>query len=611
MQDNKSEILKSKVEVLPKNIDIFFSDYESHLLSLTLPTDQEMQEFESGNRIQLSLKEISINDPLNLQQIIEDELLILDEKFKRFEHSTTYLNRLSNIKGMLGDLDSSRSYIEKALQIDQNPFLRHSLGNILISLGDTNRAKQVFLEADLVKDEFSNLRLAYLAAIESKISTAQEYLNRALSINPLSFKARMFQGAIHLWLGHWEEAIRNFKIAEDENSNSTALYVNLAAGYLGAGNREKSIMALKKALFIDPLNENAVTFISDILYLEERGEEAIFYLDKFVNYEQTSDALWGRVARAFYISGQKSSTPKQMYYKAIDALGNQASIRSTPSISNNIAVIYWALGLKSKAQRFFLKSIKDSYDTGEISTLALANLIGVLIDERKYQEAYRLVISYFQNQEKYSQCNDLDSRIKLQYIICLEARNDRKAASEKIVYMIENEPIESNIRLDLLNHLIFYHSAISPNLEILDKYIPIALRETKESKNLVGELISRVINNIVFAYIHFDKLDDAEFLLSKLNKSVHKDPYSTATLGLYNLKRGNFDRGKQLYEESVVLATSEKMKSRIRQRMYFEQGKLAFEKNDIASANRLYKKARKQKYGYKYLNSQIKLLPTK
>ena len=122
------------------------------------------------------------------------------------------------------------------------------------------------------------------------------------------------------------------------------------------------------------------------------------------------------------------------------------------------------------------------------------------------------------------------------------------------------------------------------------------------------DLIGRAINNIVFAYILFDRIDDASRLLNKLSRFVHKDPYSTATLGLYNLRKGNFERGKELYEEAVKLVWGDKAKSRFKQRMYLELGRSAMKNADSSTAKRYLKIAIKQKYGFDYVNKQVTLL---
>ena len=88
----------------------------------------------------------------------------------------------------------------------------------------------------------------------------------------------MFDGAIQLWKGNWERAIRSFKVAAIENNSSSVLFVNLAAAYWRLGETDKAIRALKRAIFLDPVNENAVRFFADVMHLENTPELSLPYL---------------------------------------------------------------------------------------------------------------------------------------------------------------------------------------------------------------------------------------------------------------------------------------------------------------------------------------------
>lgn len=607
MLNHKSQLMRRGVDVLPRDIDIFFNDNAVCPLRFTLPSEQEIGEFKKGHRVQISICEIADNDPLGVFQSLSSEYMLLSEKYEKFSESSTYLTRLSNMSELLGNLEESKDYIKKAIEMDEDPFLKNELGDILLKQGHKKDAERLFLSNEIDTDLYSNLRLAFLATSENDIDSAEKYVKNALIIDPLSYKARMFHGAIELWLGNWEYAIRSFRVAEKRNIKSSPLYVNMAVAYSRLGYEKKAILALKKAVSINPLNENALAFLADLMFLAGRGEDAIYYLEKYVKYEQKSGEIWGRVARAYYLAGEKNTKGNRFHNQAIEALKHQSNIQESSSIWNNIAVVYWALEQRGKAQRFFSQALTKSLDLGEDSSLALCNLVGVLIDGKKYQEAFNLINVYF-NQNPSNEIDDgVSARIKLQNIICLEALGKRKEASKKIQKIVEHNKIEPSMRVDMLNHLVYYYSVIEPNADILEKYIPIVLEDVSQTKDMSEQLIGRALNNIIFAYILFDKIDVASNFLGKLSRFVHKDPYSTATLGLYNLKKGNFKKGKELYEEAIKLVVDEKLKSQFKQRMYFELGKASWNGSNDNTIKRYFDKAIKQKYGFDYVNKQIKL----
>ena len=60
--------------------------------------------------------------------------------------------------------------------------------------------------------------------------------------------------------------------------------------------------------------------------------------------------------------------------------------------------------------------------------------------------------------------------------------------------------------------------------------------------------------------------------LQQLSNVFHKEPYPTATLGLFHLRKGNIERAQQFYEEAIHLAKNAEDKTRIRQKLNLELG---------------------------------------
>lgn len=612
MLDYKSHIREREIDIAPRDIDIYFNENSLCPIKLVLPSIKELKEHSKDLKLHFSVKEVAAQDPLGFYSYLNELNDGLVEKYNKYNKSSTYLTRLSNISRALGDYEASEKFIREAISVSDDGYLQHELGDLLIAEEKHNDAESVFLECGLQNDLYANLRLAYLNIIKNNPSNAKKYVEHAVSIEPSNYMARMFLGTINLWEGMWEMAIGNFRVAEEENPSSSPLHVNFAIAYLGIDQPLKAIRSLKKAAFINPTNENAICLLSDVLFLYEKTvkeidvEDALQYLEKYIGFEAKSEGIWGRLAKTYYHCGQKN-TGSKYYALSIEALKNQIKIKPSPYLWNNLAVVYWAIGDKMRAKKFFSQSLSSAIDEQNGYGLPLSNLIALLIDNNEYDEASKIVSSALTDLDLSIIESSIAQRISLQNVICLEALGKRDQAAKKVEDILAKKDLDVDIKMDLLNHLIYYNSAIKPNLESIEKYIPHALDDL-DNDGIEQGMTRRVTNNIVFALLNFDKLDEAEDLLSRMSTYIHNDPYATATLGMFHIKKGNLKKGEGLYNEALGMIFDEKIRARFKQRMYFEFGKYYLNSGDVKSATRYLKSASKQKEGFDYINDQIRLL---
>ena len=288
---------------------------------------------------------------------------------------------------------------------------------------------------------------------------------------------------------------------------------------------------------------------------------------------------------------------------------NQEKLNSTAYIWNNIAVVYWALRQEDKAAKYFMQSAKKADECGENISLPLHNLIALLIETKQYKKASKILNAYVSELKKGKvESDEFTSRIKQQQIICLDALEEHDKASIKLEELLNDDGTDAKIRVELLTHLIYYYSFINADYNYADKYATKVLEEIQYLKIDNEGVIAKAINNSVFAYLLFRRVDKARLLLGDLSSYVHKDPYATATLGMFHILNGNIDRGHKLYEESISLISEYKTKSRFKQRMYFQLGEAYLERGDTKLSKKYFDKALRLKHGHKRLNNQIKLL---
>jgi tetratricopeptide (TPR) repeat protein len=154
----------------------------------------------------------------------------------------------------------------------------------------------------------------------------------------------------------------------------------------------------------------------------------------------------------------------------------------------------------------------------------------------------------------------------------LAKAGDEKAAESRLVELLSEHAIADNLA-------IWVSAALITTLALNDKAEK-AVEIAKAHESILTHAADfdsfrkeRFINNTAFALAELGQLVAAEQCLSKIQQSIHKEPYPTATLGLINFRRGHIERAIRLYEEAVSLATLKSDRVRIRQKLDLELGK--------------------------------------
>jgi tetratricopeptide (TPR) repeat protein len=117
--------------------------------------------------------------------------------------------------------------------------------------------------------------LAFFSIHRLDFEAASSYVKQALEIDSLDYKARFLEGALRIVEGKYELAIQSFRAANDERLGSAALYTNMAIAYLYLKKPKKALNYLKRAVTLEPLNENAVMLFSDLAFSEQCIDESI------------------------------------------------------------------------------------------------------------------------------------------------------------------------------------------------------------------------------------------------------------------------------------------------------------------------------------------------
>ncbi|MBK8117735.1 MAG: tetratricopeptide repeat protein [Candidatus Accumulibacter sp.] len=579
MLEQKLPIANSRLEVAPAQVRIILAEEGNDVLSAIMHPLEELREISMLTAGNFSIKQVSEHNHARLCDRIRHDLTRLLEKEGRFTASPTFHSHVADLHEMLGEIEAAQSRLAVAVDLSLNPSLRHRMGANFIAMGRQDKALALFGGMDLCTDVHANLRLAYLSARDNQIDDAIVAVERALNISPTDFGGRLFRGALALAKQEFPKAILNFKLALEERQSVSA-YTNLAISYVLIKRPDKAFTALRKAIALEPYNEDAVGLLADLGFLEKRNDIAIGPLERLVGFEQKSEGNWARLARALLDSGQKR--------KAVDALKRQASVRESSAVFNNLGVAHHRLGERQKAMQYFRHAIslapKDNVDA---TLLPVRNLICVLCEENEYLAARTTALKVIEGDPKWLlSTNPVFSDIYAFYFAALVRTGERKEAlrfSKRILKEVPNAA--PGLRVWLAASLVAEYGMVPEKFE---EALGFGMQEMGTLTHLERDDNRRHLlhNNLAFLLIEMGRIDEAQQHLSKMSRYIHVEPYATATLGLLNFKRGHIEKGQALYEEALRLAPFARDRRRIAQKMNLELGYAMLDRGDTSQARR-------------------------
>jgi tetratricopeptide (TPR) repeat protein len=589
MLTDTEKAVATGIEVKPREIAIALSDDATVPLFLTLPPIDDLRSIQKLRDGHASFVEVSAgaSDRFREHFALQHQLLL--RKQERFSESETYLNHLANLAELSGDLDSGERYLRSAVSLSADRFITHRLEANLL-----RQSKLVALEANSADEIAQNdydtlLHITYSAVLRGDYNRALASIDRALNIDPIDYRGRMLVGALYLYSGEYQRAIQNFKIAAEDRGNSSALFFNLAIAHYCLGDIAKAKTAVIKAVSINPLGEEAIAFYADLTFKEHKASEAIACLEKFIRYEQKQSPMWSRLARAYYFSDRLED--------ALDALRNEAAAKESSGVWNNIGVVYSRMGNTQRALQYYQHAIQgDAVKHEEGAQLALGNLLSLLNIQGMHQEALAIATPIVESDQltEFLKKKAI-SRFCTAYLAALVESGNRDQASRLVDHWLRFPETSQQLQLGLISYQLSRHSLIEPDQYKALRYAHLALHGLDACTTCAPELRPALVNNVVFAYLEFGRVEDAVKLLPELAKEVHKNPFSTATLGLYHLMKGSIQRGEELYREAISLSADQGARESIRQKMNLEIGKAYLSRGDNRTARKYLEKAAHKK----------------
>jgi tetratricopeptide (TPR) repeat protein len=589
MQNDLIPKEKQSLIVRSEPIELVVTEDGGTRLALVLPPFEDLTEISKLAGRHFSLREQADRRWEPFKAAFSEEFERLERKKHQFGDSKTFITHLANLAELAGARDTEYKILLDASRT-QDAFVKYRIGENLQARGRLKEAEEVFLSSDLSTDTAANLRVAFFHAQRAQLDEAAQVVARVLAIDPLDYGGRLFEGALRLAKGQHQEAIQSFRIAAEERPTSSVLFTNMAIAYICARKNEKALTALRKAVALDPLNHNAVAILADMAHSLGRDEDAVPSLRYFVSLEQRLPSLWGRLARALLQIGRAD--------EALAALRRQASQEDTSAVWNNMGVAHVAgrnrkaalSAFKHAVTRVTAESLSDGF-------LAIRNTLGMLVEDKSYEDVIRVArMAIADDREGIIRRDKKLGDIYVFLIHSLRHTGHTSQGAKIAEELLLDEHISFDLRIWLVTQLLAHYAVVPERSE---RAIVLAREYMKviESLDDVNEKLHQgFINNLVFAFAETGQLEEATSLLPYMANLVHHWPYPTATLGLIRIRKGHLEKGAELYEEAIHLATGIEDKRRIRQKLNLEMG-LHLLQSDHTRAERLLRKVESERNG--------------
>jgi tetratricopeptide (TPR) repeat protein len=591
------------VAIESKEIPLNFDSRVAHGLVVTVRALDRPEPQQQQDRVWVTLsseRSRSLVDGF-FEDVAKSEIHLLEAKKRAFPDSDILVNHLASLYTAIGDEQAALGALREGLRNTGSGLLKTKLAATLIEFGKLDEAENFLQE---VPDDWllpSLLNRAHISIRRGNLDVAKRWVSDALAQDYFNYGARLLAGVLHLWQGSYVDAIRSFKVASEERPKSSVPLVHMAAAYFALNQSKKALNALRKATALNPLDDRAVTFYSDLLFLAGKSKLAIVPLRKLYDLwdKRTSGRVLDRLAKAYLADS--------VYDKALQIIRERLlESPNNPSLLNNAGITVWKRGQVSEGRKL-LQSAADNIllEREQLSAdraVPVINLLTLLLRQKDYRSAVSYAKRLFERLPPGSD-TQLTADTAIQYVLALEGTGEVKKAVDLAEQVLSSIGRESSAISGLIVMLLHIYSVVLPNkervLELSQDAFQIGLR-----KDIDESVRLQCVNNALFSLLIFDEVKRVSKHLGLISKHALKNPYVTATLGLYYFKKGDFVKGKSLYEYSVQLAADKKLKSRIRQRMAVELGKACASRSEHREALFWFERAINERDGWDYVRKE-------
>jgi len=534
---------------------------------------------------------------------LEYELRSMEEVSDEYGHMSGFRAKMADLVEEVGSFEGAKKFSMDLLNDSPSSASAYRMARLLVEEGDLDGAKGILEKHTDTLDYFGLLRLAQVYALSGLIENSRTVVERAITIQPTDYRGWMFSGSLAMAIKDWQSALQSFRAAAEEPNNSSTLHVNLAYTYMATGQDSRALKELRIASRINPADKNAIVLFCDLALDLESPEIAKSAVDMHFEAGGRSSEFLERAARLCFSIGDRQSQQRDSFVASKKYLSSLLGHEDKAQHWNNLGVVEARLGNRARALKHFSHAVKQAETTEVDWSLPLSNILVDRIREREYALVEKATRELFDStriqQQKYWQ------KIALQRCSALEGLGRRDSAAAFIESLLDVPMEDEFATVEMLSSLVNHFSSMRPAEGKIESYL-VRLRTAADSAG--GKLGTReyirVFNNLAFAYLQVNDLDNARAVLDKLRSVAKDDPYVTATIGLERLKSGRPDRAKDLYSEAVSKAPDRKLKERLKQRMRLEMSRYFASIGDLDQARKFALASTQLKLGFSDVDSQ-------
>lgn len=243
---------------------------------------------------------------------------------------------LGRIYFALGDLDNSKVYLDKAIELDRaNTEFREVRTQIaafatqlteasrLSIAGDYEGAKKIYLEIIQTNPNFADayFNLAQIYVRLNDLTNAATNLRKVIAMKPDEEKySKMLKNLVQQYLKDGESlrqrrnnegAIEKYKQALDIDPNEFLAYYLSGLAYFDLKKYNEALESVNKGLTINPEHAKSYLVLGQINEKTNKKDEALAAYEKVVKIDPAYEAGWDRIGVQYY--NQKN------YDKSIEA----------------------------------------------------------------------------------------------------------------------------------------------------------------------------------------------------------------------------------------------------------------------------------------------------
>ena len=408
--------------------------------------------------------------------------------------------------------------------------------------------------------EYLLFRLTFFSQESGEIKSIQSRLRELIKENPEQPELRVTLGiTVLVYESDAQKARPIFQDVLDEYPENIDALNNIGICFQRKEQFDKAYKCYRKALTINPKYSPAYENIASNYVSQKKFDEALAALLEGRDANLQYTPLWDHNTGWLMMLTGKMSDAKSWYIKKIKEEPNNNLL------FNNLGACYEHLGDLDAALENYQKAVKltlgikerlPAYDDPRALN-GFHNLCRLLQKENNFPllEAVAKHLLTFQPNSPAGFYYLGGARIQL------KKHQAARAALEKSI-AIEDGVAAPYIDLSFLLECILHEYSDA-----------VQLLETAMEKGLHDEYI---INNLAFAYVKNRQVDDAERLLDF--KETY--PNTTATRGLVEFYKGNFEAGNKLYRQALN-GIKEGKKDEAKQIWHYEQAAFWFRQDDL------------------------------